>query len=263
MRTGAPMRDGSGEATRPPRGERDASGADESSIEARDLVRDFGPVRAVDGVDLRVRAGEVLVLFGPNGAGKTSLLRLLGGDLRPTRGTVLFGGEPLRWGDAGWRRRVGMLSHRGFLYGHLTAEENLRFYGALYGLRDLSTRVPERLAEVGLSPVASRRVRGFSRGMRQRLAVARTLLHDPSIVLLDEPYTGLDPHAARLLGGILRTLRNGRRTVLLVTHHLREGLELADRVMVMAGGRVALDESGTVDPERFSERYRAVVGGEG
>lgn len=247
-----------GESARAPAGVGDGSSI---LLEARGLTRDFGPVRAVDGVDLRIRAGEFLALFGPNGAGKTSLLRLLGGELRPSAGEVLLEGTPLRSSAPEGRRRVGVLSHQGFLFGHLSAAENLRFYGRLYGLRDLDRRIPERLAQVGLSEVAGRRVGGFSRGMRQRLAVARTLLHDPSLVLLDEPYTGLDAHAVSLLRGILRSLRDGRRTVVLVTHHLREGLELADRAVVLVRGRVALaeDEPGAADPDRFEERYRSVV----
>jgi heme exporter protein A len=135
-----------------------------------------------------------------------------------------------------------VLSHQTFLYGQLTAAENLRFYGELYGLPRLNGLIRERLEQVGLWDRRDDRVRGFSRGMQQRLALARTLLHDPTVVLLDEPYTGLDPHAAGMLRRVLEHLKDGRRTVLLVTHNLTEGLELADRVVVQVGGRWVSDE---------------------
>lgn len=233
---------------------------DQPALEARELVRDFGPVRAVDGVSLSLAPGEILALFGPNAAGKTTLLRMLGGGLRPTAGEVWMGGEPLTPGDPERHRHIGVLSHRTFLYSHLTARENLRFYGALFGLRDLDRRVPERLARVGLERRASTRVEALSRGMRQRLSLARTLLHDPGIVLLDEPYTGLDPHAASTLLEVLGSLRDGRRTVVLVTHNLRQGLELADRVAVMARGGIAfLEPRDRLDATDFEHRYHRIV----
>lgn len=230
------------------------------ALEARDLVRDFGPVRALDGVSLQIEAGEILAVFGPNGAGKTTLLRMLGGGLRPTSGEVRISGEPLRAGDPERHRRIGVLSHRTFLYSHLTAEENLRFYGTLFGLRDLERRVPERLERVGLRRRASTRVEALSRGMRQRLSLARTLLHDPDIVLLDEPYTGLDPHAAATLLEVLSSLRDGRRTVVLVTHDLRQGLELADRVAILARGRIALlEDRSRIERSDFEHLYHRTV----
>ncbi|MDX1567629.1 MAG: heme ABC exporter ATP-binding protein CcmA [Longimicrobiales bacterium] len=229
-------------------------------LEARSLIRDFGALRAVDGIDLALEPGEVVALFGPNGAGKSTLLRMLGGGLLPTSGEVRVGGEPLRPSDHERHRHIGVLSHRSFLYAHLTAAENLRFYGRLFDLGDLDERVPERLAAVGLEGRASDRVEGFSRGMRQRLALARTLLHDPEIVLLDEPYTGLDPHAAATLRGVLSSLRDGRRSVVLVTHNLIQGLELSDRVMVIVRGKVAYSSrAAEIDADRFEHLYHQTV----
>lgn len=229
-------------------------------LEARGIVREFGALRAVDGVDFQLDAGRHLVVFGPNGAGKTTLLRVLSGGLRPTEGEVLLSGVLLGGGDPEWLRRIGVLSHQSFLYGHLTAEENLRFYGRLFGLTDLNTRVGERLEGVGLIDRADSPVRTFSRGMRQRLALARTLLHDPEIVLLDEPYTGLDAHAAALLNEVLASLKDGRRTVVLVTHNLGQGLELADRVAIQVRGRFAfLGDRSEVDAEGFESFYRETV----
>lgn len=231
-----------------------------ATLEAAGLVREFGALRAVDGISFSLRAGEHLTVFGPNGAGKTTLLQLLAGALRPTGGEVRSGGVPVRPGDLEWNARVGVLSHQGFLYGHLTAEENLGFHADLHLLPDPGERVAAGLQAVGLASRARDRVRGFSRGMRQRLALARTLLHQPDVVLLDEPYTGLDAHAAGLLRDVLSSLRDGRRTVVLVTHNLTQGLEQADRVAIQVRGRFAVLESRESLPTGgFEGFYREVV----
>jgi heme exporter protein A len=231
-----------------------------TALEAVGLVREFGALRAVDGVSFSLLPGEHLTVFGPNGAGKTTLLQLLSGALRATAGEVRSGGIPVRTGDLEWNARVGVLSHQGFLYGHLTAEENLRFHADLHLLSDPAERVAAGLRAVGLALRARDRVRGFSRGMRQRLALARTLLHEPEVVLLDEPYTGLDAHAAGLLRDVLASLRDGRRTVVLVTHNLTQGLEQADRVAIQVRGRFeVLDRRGALPSEGFEGFYRGVV----
>src|SRR5690606_16948793 len=165
-------------------------------IEARGLEKWYGPHPAVRGIGFDLAAGEFLTLFGPNGAGKTTLLRMLAGALRPTRGEIRVAGEAIDHAEDGWRRRIGVLSHQTFLYARLSAAENLRFYGRLYGLDALGERVERGLREVGLLERRDSLVQGFSRGMQQRLALARTLLHEPELVLLDEPYTGLDRHAS-------------------------------------------------------------------
>lgn len=229
-------------------------------LTASDLVREFGPLRAVNGIGFSLGAGQLMTVFGPNGAGKTTLLRVLSGGLRPSRGEVRLRNQSLRAGDPEWHRRIGVLSHQSFLYGHLTLEENLRFFGKLFGLTDLSARIPERLRQVGLQDRATSLARTLSRGMRQRLALARTLLHDPEFVLLDEPYTGLDAHAASVLRGVLSSLKDGHRTVILVTHNISQGLELADRVAIQVRGRfVFLDDSSAVDPGSFEQFYRERV----
>ncbi|HUF75571.1 MAG TPA: heme ABC exporter ATP-binding protein CcmA [Longimicrobiales bacterium] len=231
-------------------------------LEARGLVREYGAVVAVEGVDVTLREGEFLTVFGPNGAGKSSLLGMLGGALGPTRGKVSVRGVPLDFGDTEWRRSIGMLSHRGFLYAQLTAEENLRFYGHLFGLDDLDVRIPERLERVGLARRARSQVHELSHGMRQRLALARALLHDPDLVLLDEPFTGLDPSAAAVLHQVLRELRDGRRTVVMVTHNLTEGLALATRVAIQVAGKLAWEGAGAeIDRDGFERHYHEVVEG--
>lgn len=235
--------------------------ADEPVVLRADrLVREFGLLRAVDGISFTLGTGTVMAVFGPNGAGKTSLLRMLAGELLPTEGSVEVLGTRLDTSDQEWRSRVGVLSHESFLYGHLSARENLLFYGRLFQLPDLAEVVAERLEEVGLATRADSLVRTYSRGMRQRLALARTLLHDPDVVLLDEPYTGLDAHAAGLLNDVLASLKDGRRTVVLVTHNLSKGLNLADRVAIQVRGRFAFEDDRGALPDRpFEGFYREVV----
>jgi heme exporter protein A len=219
-------------------------------------------VVAVDGIDLTLARGEFLTIFGPNGAGKSSLLRMLGGAMRPTRGTVAIGGTPLDFSDGEWRRRVGMLSHQGFLYPQLTAEENLKFYGRLFALDDVDARVKRRLERVGLADRARFAAHKLSHGMRQRLALARALLHDPDLVLLDEPFTGLDPAAAGVLRSVLEELRSERRTVVMVTHNLGEGLALSTRVAIQVRGRLAWEGTrGGFDDAGFERLYHSVVDG--
>ena len=231
-------------------------------LEAIRLEKWYGPQPAVRGVDFSLSAGEFLVLFGPNGAGKSTLLRMLAGVLRPTHGEIVLAGTS---GDTDeqaedWRRRIGVLSHQTYLYSYLTAAENLRFFGRLYGIPDREARIDAMLETVGLADRRDDRVRGFSRGMQQRLALARTLLHDPEVVLLDEPYTGLDPHAALMLRQLLETLRDGRRTILMVTHNLSQGLELATRVVVQSGGRWVYDEArSSIDASSFERTYTQLL----
>lgn len=234
------------------------------ALEARSLVRRYGHVVAVDEVDLTLERGDFLTVFGPNGAGKTSLLGMLGGATRPTRGEVLINGERISYSDPSWRGQVGILSHRGFLYARLTAAENLRFYGRLFGLSDLDALIAERLERVGLSSRAHFRVDQLSHGMRQRLSLARALLHDPDIVLLDEPYTGLDPSAVGVLREVLAGLRDGHRTVVMVTHNLREGLAMATRLAIQTTGRFAWEGAPALfDANALERHYHAVVEGQG
>ena len=230
------------------------------TLKAVGLVREYGPTRAVNEVSFTLGAGQLMTVFGPNGAGKTTLLRILAGGLKPSRGEVELRGRLLQTGDPDWFRNIGVLSHQSFLYGHLSVEENLRFFGQLFGLTDLSDRVPERLESVGLADRAKSLTRTLSRGLRQRLALARALLHDPEFVLLDEPYTGLDAHAAGILRQVLASLKDGHRTVILVTHNLSQGLELADRVAILVRGRlVYLEDRSEVAAGTFESSYRMKV----
>ena len=229
-------------------------------LEAVGLIRNFGGLRAVDGVSFQLQPGELLTVFGPNGAGKTTLLRMLGGVMRPTSGHVRVAGEPADAKGRDWRHRVGIVSHQSLLYGPLTITENLLFYGRLFGLTDLKTRIPERLASMGLSDRTRTPVRELSRGLKQRVALARALLHDPEVVLLDEPYTGLDPHASAALREQLASLKDGHRTVVLVTHNLKQGLELSDRVAIQVQGRFSsVTDSASLNLAGLEALYHAAV----
>jgi len=229
-------------------------------IRIHNLTKSFGPRAALAGVNLHVEPGEFVALVGPNGAGKTTLLRILATLTRPTSGTVRIAGlDPNRTGEE-VRRRIGFLSHRTLLYDDLTAEQNLRFYARMYELDDGPTRITDLLEQVGLTARRNDLVRTLSRGMQQRLAVARAMLHRPQVLLLDEPYTGLDPNAAQVLTNLLTRLAGEGRTVLLTTHNLERGLALGSRVIVLARGRLVYDERReAIDPTAFPETYRTLT----
>ena len=203
------------------------------------LGKRFGYVRVLRDVTLDLRAGELLLLLGPNGAGKTTLTRLITTLSRPGAGRILFRGEPLTEKNRLLlRREVGYLSHQSFLYGHLSAGENLFFFGRLYGVAGLDRKVPDLLARVGLGGIGDRPVAAFSRGMQQRLSLARVLLTEPRLLILDEPYAGLDPQGSRTLTELLGGLKAGHRALLLVTHELEDCLPIADRVAILHKGVV-------------------------
>lgn len=218
--------------------------ADTPLLEARGITKRFGYLPVLRGVDLRMPRGELLLLLGPNGAGKTTFTRVVATLTRPSGGLLLLEGTPLGSSDrATLRRRLGYLSHQTFLYGHLTARENLEFFGGLYGVAALEGKIQVLLERVGLAPVAGRRAGTFSRGMQQRLSLARVLLTDPDLLVLDEPYTGLDPQGTETLTGVLAGLKEAHRAILLVTHELEACLPIADRVAILVKGRVSREEN--------------------
>jgi heme exporter protein A len=226
-------------------------------IEVRGLVKSFGSKVALEGVDLDVAEGEFLTLVGPNGAGKTTLVRILATLTRPTRGSVRMAGCDLGRQSSEVRRRIGLASHQTLLYGDLSAEENLRFYGRMYEVADLEERITALLQRVGLEHRRHDLVRAFSRGMQQRLSLARALLHDPAILLLDEPYTGLDQQAVEVLREVLVALVGRSRTVLMTTHNLERGLELCDRAAILVNGRIVYEaDKSRLDVASFRETYR-------
>ena len=232
-----------------------------SLLSASALTRMYGPVRALHAVDLHLERGDFLTIFGPNGAGKSTLLKVLACLVRPTSGSLsIFGLDPRAEADT-VKRRLGLIAHAGFLYGGLSARANLLFYARMYDLADAARRTEEMLTEVGLADRADDMVRTFSRGMQQRLSIARALIHDPDLVLLDEPYTGLDQHASRMLRGILDTVRGKGRTVVMVTHQLEEGLRASNRVAIMGRGRLVWQAaSGSLTDDSLARMYHEVIG---
>jgi len=229
-------------------------------ILARGLGRRFAGVTALTGADVSVEAGESLAIFGPNGAGKTTLLRLLATLLRPTTGTLHLFGAPVGSGGLAARRRTGVLSHRSFLYPDLTPTENLEFYARMYGVPDPETRARTLLDAVGVRGWAHRPVRTLSRGLEQRCAVARALLHDPDLLLLDEPFAGLDVDAAAMLTAQLAGARARGATVVMATHDVVHAPELCARALVLRRGELVWD--GAITGEAgvgFADRYRALT----
>jgi len=207
-------------------------------IEVRSLTKIYGTRYALRGVSFEAKPAALLGIFGPNGAGKTTLVRLIAGQARPTAGTVLVAGQDIRRSPAEARRRIGVVGHHTFVYDDLTGFENLRFYSRMFGLRRSASQIRALLAEVGLEGRGDEPVRHYSRGMQQRLALARATLHDPQVLLLDEPYTGLDREASQFLDQLLQKQKESGRTVLLITHDVDHGLRLADDVLVLVQGRV-------------------------
>jgi len=225
-------------------------------IEIRGLTKSFGSKVALQGINIDIAEGEFLTLVGPNGAGKTTLLRILATLTRPTGGSVRVAGFDLVGQGAEVRRHIGLASHQTLLYDDLSAEENLRFYGRMYEVAELEERITALLQRVGLEHRRHDLVRTFSRGMQQRLAIARALLHDPAILLLDEPYTGLDQQAAEVLREVLVALVGRSRTVLMTTHNLERGLELCHRAAILVNGRIVYQAGqGDLDVASFREVY--------
>ena len=229
-----------------------------SVVAAEAVGKSFGRTRVLRDLTLRVDAGETVALFGPNGAGKSTLLRLCATLYEPTAGVLTLFGSPAR--SAAVRRRIGLLSHQSFLYPDLSARENLAFYARLYGLARPEHVADAWLERIGLTKSAMRPVRVFSRGMEQRLALARTLLHAPELVLLDEPWSALDAAAADLLSELLAGLRADGRTILVATHDFARGLALAARAVILHGGRVVWEASRSEAMASVQDVYRQVTG---
>jgi heme exporter protein A len=220
-------------------------GGDDASppvIEVRGLTRRFGKITALDGVDLVVREGDFITVFGPNGAGKTTLIGILSTLVKPTSGEILFAGRSIRNDANRLRRSIGVIEHQSLLYTQLTARENLRFYGRMYGVKDLEGRIERVLEEVHLRHRGDDVSGTYSRGMLQRLSIARAMLHEPSLIFLDEPYSGLDQHSGDRLRDMMARLKARGRTILMTTHNLERGFELSDRHIIMIKGRVMYDK---------------------
>lgn len=231
-----------------------------AAIETKKLSKVFGNRKAVDDVTISVPKGAFLSIFGPNGAGKTTLLRVLSTLSRATSGTATLMGVDLKEEPDRARDHIGLISHNSMLYPDLTAEQNLMIYARLYGVVEPEARVLDLLEAVELKHRRLDVVRTFSRGMTQRLSIARALVHDPDVVFLDEPYSGLDPHAVEIFDELIERQREGR-TFVMVSHDLQKGFAMCTHALVLAKGRVvAFDEKGAFDFDEFSALYRSTVG---
>jgi heme exporter protein A len=205
-------------------------------ITVRKLVKRFGMKTVLRGLDFAVQPGEFVAILGPNGAGKTTFLRILASLSRPSLGEVSVAGYRLPDQAAAVRARLGVVSHLPLLYGDLTAEENLRFFGRMYGVSNIEHRITEVLEMVGLASRRRDLIRTFSRGMQQRLAIGRAVFHDPDVMLFDEPYTGLDQDASTMLDNVLRSVAAKGRTVVMTSHDLIHSEELATRFDILSRG---------------------------
>lgn len=205
-------------------------------IEVKTLIKRFGLKTILRGLDFSVKPGEFVALLGPNGAGKTTFLRILATLSRPSLGSVKVGGYSLPNEAAQVRAKLGVVSHMPLLYPDLTAEENLRFYGRMYGIGNMEARITEVLEMVGLEPRRKDLIRTFSRGMQQRLAIGRAVIHDPEVMLFDEPYTGLDQDACEMLDDVLRSVAADGRTVVMTSHDLARAEDIATRFDILSRG---------------------------
>jgi heme exporter protein A len=231
-------------------------------IEVRRLVKRFGLKTVLRGLDFEAEPGEFVALLGPNGAGKTTFLRILASLSRQTMGEVRIAGYKLPAQAGSVRRRLGVVSHLPLLYGDLTAEENLRFYGRMYGVPDLRQRINEVLELVGLAGRRRDLVRTFSRGMQQRLAIGRAVLHDPEVMLFDEPHTGLDQDACNMLDNVLREVAARGRTVVMTSHDLARAADLASRFDVLSRGVIhASTRRDEIEPNHLLAFYRDAIQG--
>ncbi len=207
-------------------------------IHVHDITKNFGSMTVLDNVNFSVRGGEFLTIVGPNGAGKTTLIKIMATLVNATGGTVEIGGFNVKKSPEKVRGIIGVISHNIYLYNELTAGENLKFFGKMYAIPEIDRRVDEVLGDTGLADRKHDRVGTFSRGMKQRLSIARAILHKPSVLLLDEPYTGLDQQASASLESVLNSLTGSGITTIMISHDLKRGLALADQVMIMASGTV-------------------------
>ena len=248
------MRDSNSFASSKGRG---ANMPDTFALESEDIRKTFGHFVALTGITLSVKRGEFLALFGRNGAGKTTFLKIAATLVRYTYGKLRIEGIDIREEPEKARRHIGFLSHNTYLYRDLNPIENLRFFCRLYGMPDSEERILSLLDRVGLRRRASDPVRAFSRGLHQRLGIARVMLHDPSIILLDEPYTGLDANAVEILNQILDQAWAAGRTIILTTHDLEQGLRSATRAAIIDRGKIVFD--GAAKDQAVRDAYSAYI----
>ena len=230
---------------------------DTFALESEEIHKTFGHFAALAGVTLSVKRGEFLALFGRNGAGKTTFLKIAATLVRYTHGKLRVEGIDIREEPEKARRHIGFLSHNTYLYRDLSPVENLRFFSRLYGITDSEERIMALLDRVGLRRRAADPVRAFSRGLHQRLGIARVMLHDPSVIMLDEPYTGLDANAVEILNQILDQASAAGKTIILTSHDLEQGLRAATRAVVIDRGKIVFE--GSPKDSAIRDAYAAYI----
>ena len=233
----------------------------EPYIEVKGLIKKFGHKTALRKVDIFLTEGDSLALFGPNGAGKSTLIQVLSSLLQPTSGRVRIAGYDTRRDREALHQIIGLIGHQTFLYPDLTAYENLKFYGAMYGITRLNDRIAEVLDLVGLSDYRNDVVQNFSRGMQQRLSIGRAIIHDPMIMFLDKPFTGLDQEGSEDFLKLILQFRDQGKTVIMASHQLQLGLELCDRAAILKSGRIVyLQDVAHISQNDFKQIYSQKVG---
>ena len=233
----------------------------EPYIEARGLIKKFGFKTALRNVDILLKEGDSLALFGPNGAGKSTLIQVLCSLLPPTSGSVRIAGYEAGQDREALHQIIGLIAHQTFLYPHLTAYENLKFYGTMYGVARVNDRIAEVLDLVGLSDYRNDTVQNFSRGMQQRLSIGRAIIHDPMVIFLDEPFTGLDQQGSKDFIKLILQFRDQGKTVIMASHQLHLGLELCDRAAILKSGNIVyLEDVAGIAEKEFNQIYARQVG---
>jgi heme exporter protein A len=235
---------------------------DVPEIEVLGITKTFGKRKVLDNISFELEKGGFLSLFGPNGAGKTTMVKIIATLVAPTKGQVRLGGMDPYKDSAAIRAKIGLISHSPLLYLDLSAEENLKFYGAMYNVENIDQRIDELLDQVELSHRRYDLVRTFSKGMTQRLAIARALLHRPSVLFLDEPHTGLDPHAVDIFEGLLDQIRDDH-TFVMITHNIERGIALCSKAMILYNGKIAFYQNkDELDIDMFKTVYQQRVKGD-
>ncbi|MBI4620133.1 MAG: heme ABC exporter ATP-binding protein CcmA [Desulfobacterales bacterium] len=230
-------------------------------IKASGLVKKFGFKTVLRKIDLSLKKGDFLALFGPNGAGKTTLIQILCSLMRPTSGNVWIAGFDAEYDREALHKVIGVVSHNTFLYNNLSAYENLKFYGIMYRVMNLRERIEEVMGLVGLRGYMNDHVQTFSRGMQQRLSVARAIIHDPLIFFLDEPFTGLDQHGVEDFKQILKKFRDQGKTIVMTSHDLDRGLELCTQAAILKSGNLVYKEDvSKITQDDFKEIYFKLTG---
>ncbi len=225
-------------------------------IVIKELNKTIGEKTILRNVSLQVDKGNTVGILGPNGAGKSTILKIIGGLMKPSSGSVKIEGQKIKDNPLEAKKRIGFLAHNSYLYDHFSPLENLKFFGKLYNVENCEVKAKDLIREVGLTYFMHEPVRSFSRGMIQRLAIARAIIHDPEILILDEPHTGLDQQAVKLLNNVILKMKEKGSTILMVTHDFAQTVETCDRIIIMKHGAIIDDFKVTnPDVDMIYEKY--------